>query len=155
MVRPSKKAFLYLAGVGSVALLAVFWVATANSIEDAREMAGAKSAADLASRQLVVPVSPLLDPFPDPVFTGTGVSSSDRGEVNANVTRLRMLIPKDGIRPVYEPTFLTASDIILGRDDLVIGLTINGDSRAYPISVLQRREMVNDVVGGVPILATW
>ena len=89
------------------------------------------------------------------MFTGTGVSSSDRGKVNANMSRLRQSIPKDAIRPVYDPTFLTAPEVILSSDDLVIGLTINGDSRAYPISVLERREMVNDVVGGVPILATW
>ena len=155
MVRPSKKVFLYGAGIVGAALLAVFWVTTANSIDEARELVAAKPAADLASRQPILPESPLIDSFPVPVFTGTGVSSSDRSDVNVDVTRLRKLIPKDGIRPVYEPTFQTANDVILGRDDLVIGLTINGDARAYPISVLERREMVNDVVGGVPILATW
>jgi hypothetical protein len=39
--------------------------------------------------------------------------------------------------------------------ELVIGVEINCESRAYPVGPLNRREMVNDVVGGVPILVTW
>ena len=43
----------------------------------------------------------------------------------------------------------------MGVNDLVIGVSIAGDSRAYPIRVLRFREMVNDELGGVPILVTW
>ena len=39
--------------------------------------------------------------------------------------------------------------------DLVIDVTIGGESRAYPIRVLRIREMANDVLGGTPILVTW
>ena len=40
-------------------------------------------------------------------------------------------------------------------EELVIGLSINGDSRAYPINILSRHEIVNDVVGGKPVAVTW
>ena len=40
-------------------------------------------------------------------------------------------------------------------NDLVMGVSINGDSRAYPVRYLRWREMVNDEVGGIPILVTW
>ncbi len=43
----------------------------------------------------------------------------------------------------------------LKHQDLVIGVAINGESKAYPVGTLNFREMVNDVVGGVPILVTW
>ena len=36
-----------------------------------------------------------------------------------------------------------------------MGLAINGEAKAYPVEVLNFREMVNDVVGGVPVLVTW
>ncbi len=41
--------------------------------------------------------------------------------------------------------------------DLVLALTINGHSRAYPINMLTgpRREIINDTLGGTPIAATW
>ena len=43
----------------------------------------------------------------------------------------------------------------LRPEDLVIGVTINRESKAYPIGPLNFREMVSDVVGGVPVLVTW
>ena len=39
----------------------------------------------------------------------------------------------------------------LADDDLVFGLAINGDARAYPLRILNWHEMLNDVVGGVPV----
>lgn len=41
--------------------------------------------------------------------------------------------------------------------ELVIGLTINGESRAYPLNVLHdpEREIFNDKLGGKEIAATW
>jgi hypothetical protein len=40
-------------------------------------------------------------------------------------------------------------------DDLVIGLEIDGNSKAYPVGFLNRREMVIDRLSGVPVLVTW
>jgi hypothetical protein len=37
----------------------------------------------------------------------------------------------------------------------VIGVSIGGQSRAYLISTLRIREMVDDELGGTPILVTW
>ena len=75
--------------------------------------------------------------------------------VEVDLDRFSQLLPRDAIAPIYEPQFSSAQDGALDVDDLVIGLKINGESRAYPIGPLSRREMVNDVVGGVPILVTW
>jgi hypothetical protein len=36
-----------------------------------------------------------------------------------------------------------------------MGLEINGEARAYPIGIMRIREMVNDDVGGTPVLVTW
>ena len=37
----------------------------------------------------------------------------------------------------------------------VIGVSINGESRAYPLNLLSRHEIVNDTVGGKAIAVTW
>ena len=67
----------------------------------------------------------------------------------------RQLLTRDGIAPIYDPRFLTAEEAYLDDKELVIGVEINGEAKAYPIGPLNGREMVNDVVGGIPILVTW
>jgi hypothetical protein len=65
------------------------------------------------------------------------------------------LIPFDGIRPVYDPQFVSAQDAPLLDDELVIGIALEGEAKAYPITVLRHREMVNDELAGIPTLVTW
>lgn len=43
----------------------------------------------------------------------------------------------------------------LRDDDLVFGIAINGDYRAYPLRILGWHEMLNDVVGGVPVVLAY
>ncbi|MEN0088032.1 MAG: DUF3179 domain-containing (seleno)protein, partial [Pseudomonadota bacterium] len=64
--------------------------------------------------------------------------------------------PKDGIPSIDDPLFIPIESART-YDDLepVIGLTINGDARAYPLSVLTWHEIVNDTVGGVPVAVTY
>ncbi len=67
----------------------------------------------------------------------------------------RQLLPRDAILPIYDPEFVPAPDVDWHDKSLVIGLTIDGDARAYPVSFLNRREIVNDHVGKTPVLVTW
>lgn len=73
----------------------------------------------------------------------------------ANLKQFRQLLPKDAIRPIYQPKFVAGQKASLRWEELVIGVELNGESRPYPVGPLNFREMVNDVVGGVPILVTW
>lgn len=64
--------------------------------------------------------------------------------------------PKDGIPSIDSPRFKAAGeDKELTANDPVIGLEINGDARAYPLRVLIWHEIVNDVVGGMPVTVTY
>jgi hypothetical protein len=65
------------------------------------------------------------------------------------------LLPFDGIAPVYAPEFVRADQAPLLDDELVIGVVLDGEAKAYPITVLRFREMVDDELGGIPILVTW
>lgn len=65
------------------------------------------------------------------------------------------LLARDAILPIYEPEFVSAQAAPYTNDELVIGVELNGEARAYAIGPLNSREMVNDTVGGVPILVTW
>lgn len=102
------------------------------------------------------------DRHPDPdqaewfEMTGTPI---DLQEVNHGIGR-------DTITSIDDPVFVKPGDARLrkrwrGRydaniDDLaVIGYVHNGDARAYPIRLLNRHELVNDVVGGKPVTIGW
>lgn len=60
---------------------------------------------------------------------------------------------------ITNPPLMAASKVgdRLGDAELVLGVTLDGKARAYPINMLTgpRREIINDSLGGRPIAATW
>lgn len=59
---------------------------------------------------------------------------------------------KDGIPALTNPRLISAAAAsYLTADDLVFGVAINGDARAYPLRIMDWHEMFNDVIGGVPV----
>ena len=66
-------------------------------------------------------------------------------------------VPRDGIPPIDDPKFIDfdEADQYLERLEPVISFEINGDVRAYPLQILTWHEIVNDVVGGVPVAVTF
>lgn len=69
---------------------------------------------------------------------------------------------KDGIPSINDPQFINYSadgpnqpGSYLTDEDLVVGLRINGEVKAYPHPILDYHEIVNDEVGGVPIALTY
>lgn len=71
--------------------------------------------------------------------------------------RIVTLLPKDAIPSIDSPRFFTAAeaDAEYDPDELVLGVTINGESKAYSSSFLDSHEIVNDTLGGRPISVTW
>ena len=65
------------------------------------------------------------------------------------------LLPYDGIRPIYDPQFAQPDEIELQDGELIMGVAWEGEAKAYPVSVLRTREMVNDEMAGVPYLVSW
>lgn len=58
---------------------------------------------------------------------------------------------------ITDPKIVSAAEANIAANELVIGITLNGESRAYPINQLTgpRREIINDRLGGTAIAATW
>ena len=67
----------------------------------------------------------------------------------------RQLLRRDLIAPVYDPQFVQRSGVGWPEDELVIGVDLEGEARAYPVGFLNRREIVVDLHRGVPTLVTW
>jgi hypothetical protein len=65
------------------------------------------------------------------------------------------LLSRDSIRPIYDPEFVPANEAGYNDDELVMGVALDGEAKAYPISLLNSREMVNDELAGTAILVSW
>jgi len=64
--------------------------------------------------------------------------------------------PKDGIPALTAPQFDRASDAGYMRpQDRVLVVQINGETKAYPIKILNWHELVNDTLGGQDILVSY
>jgi len=67
-------------------------------------------------------------------------------------------VKKDGIPSLDNPELVSASDAkaqYLADSDLVFGVSINGDARAYPLRIMGWHEMFNAVIGGVPVALAY
>ena len=74
-------------------------------------------------------------------------------------------VAKDALEPLTDPHTVSVAEAqaaganqyrrYLLNNTRVIGVTINGDARCYPLPVMQLHEVCNDTVGGVPVLVTY
>ena len=65
--------------------------------------------------------------------------------------------PKDGIPSIDEPRFesIANAQAWLAPTSPVISLEVGGSARAYPMAILIWHEIVNDTLGGVPVVVTF
>jgi len=57
--------------------------------------------------------------------------------------------------PYLSPAFAAADSVTLDKDDMVMSITLGGETHAYPIRAIGYHHIVNDVVGGIPVVATY
>ncbi|MCH8184108.1 MAG: DUF3179 domain-containing protein [Proteobacteria bacterium] len=85
--------------------------------------------------------------FPKTDFSKTNI---DLGEIVSGGPR------RDTIPPIFEPKYIPIKDANdIGETEPVISVIINGDARAYPLRILLWHEIVNDTIGGVPVLVSY
>ncbi|MGF1647067.1 MAG: DUF3179 domain-containing protein [Kineosporiaceae bacterium] len=64
--------------------------------------------------------------------------------------------PPDGIPPIDDPQFLPVDEIdFLDDRESVVVLTVDDETRAYPVQILTWHEIVNDVVADRPVTVTY
>jgi hypothetical protein len=82
-------------------------------------------------------------------------------EENRNIVPPEQIVnggpPPDGIPSIDNPKFIQIqkAEEFLEDSDLVVGLNINGDIRAYPLQILVWHEIVNDKVGNTRVAITY
>ena len=166
-----------IARISVIAAALALLLAVACASENADQSAPSKSPQAVSVQPTAVaspargPVTPAATPEPSPPAATAKPEERDLDIVT--------LLPFDAIPAVLDPEFISAdeadaklAELLEGRsrrdadkallaggsdpdDALVLGVSINGDSRAYYIPTLSRVEIVNDSVGGQPLAVTW
>ncbi len=85
--------------------------------------------------------------FPNTDFSKTNI---DFDEIITDGPR------RDQIPPIFNPQYIPIEDATgIGESEPVVSVIINGDARAYPLRILLWHEIVNDTIGGVPVLVSY
>ena len=102
--------------------------------------------------------APAATETPRPAASPTATPEPEPGEEDRSSSlKVITVLPFDAIPAILDPSFVTGDDAReqYSSDEMVLGLSIGDDSRAYSIPYLSSREIVNDVVGCVPVAVTW
>lgn len=100
------------------------------------------------------------------VLTQRAPESTRWGRIGAWVALLLVVtlwaLPSLGMRaagmyPLDDPRVVSAeeADELLLEDDLVMGIVVEGQARAYPLRYLMTHEIVNDRLADTPLVATY
>jgi len=95
------------------------------------------------------------------VAPGITAQQTNNGQEIKHVVPLDQIVsggpPPDGIPSIDNPKFVSVVDAskFLKDSDLILGVSLNGETRAYPLLILVWHEIVNDKVGGVPVAITY
>ncbi len=143
------------AGLVIVAALALLWSGATPPVEGER-VTTSGAAGTPAAR-------PSLGTSPSPADPGRlGVTTSGwRTDFSTASVDLAEFIGggpgKDGIPAIDAPKFESLDDARtwLADEAPVIALEVDGTARAYPLAILTWHEIVNDSLGGVPVIVTF
>jgi hypothetical protein len=62
---------------------------------------------------------------------------------------------RDGIPALSDPAVVSAQGAPWNDAETVLGVALGGEARAYPLAILNWHELVNDTLGGRPILVSY
>lgn len=90
------------------------------------------------------------------MLAGCGDDSAETNEADEALLQAAMN-DTPFMTPGVEPKFVPAADASLAEDDDVIGVVVDGEARAYPVSFLSgmTTHVVNDLIGQTPITVTY
>ncbi len=90
-----------------------------------------------------------------PLPKNTGLESDPA--LNRVIHSGPMARPRDFFRVIERPTYRSVHEATrsMTDDEIVLGLEVDGQFRAYPINYLNDHEMVREEFGGLPLQITW
>ena len=109
-----------------------------------------RMAAVLSCTVLMMGGAASASPFPDLLV---GIISFLEGPVPAE--EIVPDVPVDAIPPLFDPLFVLADESRYGDDEMVVGVAIDGEAFAYPLSIMNFHELVEHDIAGHRVVATY
>jgi hypothetical protein len=95
----------------------------------------------------------------DPVTEPAPTDTPDRAALLEKYAEYEIvnLLPRDAIPSIDDPQFVSVieADEAYDPDELIIGVEINEQPRAYSVPLLSNHEIVNDEIDGIHFAVTW
>lgn len=92
------------------------------------------------------------------IFTvAPAIAQTMRAVATVQGEPMYQVLPANAIPAIMDPQFLTGAeaDAQMAADELVMGVVIDGEARAYSLWQLDAHEIVNDEIRGVEFAVTW
>ena len=64
-------------------------------------------------------------------------------------------VGRDGIPSLTNPDVAPSEESLMGNSERVLGLVVGGEARAYGMGILWWHEVINDTLGGLPVLVSY
>jgi len=109
-------------------------------------------------------MGPRISRFLAPFFFGVCLVSSapaqhrSRQDIEKEyLGHAQQAVPRDAFPVLLNPAMGTVADgdKLFQANEWIIGVAINGEAKAYPVTVMGIHELINDTVGGQPITVCW
>lgn len=116
---------------------------------------------DLLHPEGFISLNPLLHGFTASIlliFVLATTGFSQRGSFELiDGDPMYYVLPKDAISSIDNPKFKSVKEAerFMRDDELVLGVVVNGEARAYSTWHLDKHEIVNDFIGDTYISVTW
>ena len=88
----------------------------------------------------------------------TSIASSSQNKNRWNISEREIIstgVPKDGIPSLFNPEMIPADQARLPDGDLVVGIVVAGQARAYPHPILDWHEVVNEDLAGLALTISY
>jgi carotenoid cleavage dioxygenase-like enzyme len=67
----------------------------------------------------------------------------------------QQILPRGRIASIDNPGFVPADEAKISDDAWIFGVVIDGEARAYSLTLLNSHEVVNDRIGDLHFAAVW
>jgi len=67
----------------------------------------------------------------------------------------QQMLARGTLESIDNPQFVSAEEAEIPPDAWILGVLLQGEARAYSLSLLNSHEVVNDEIAGQPVAAVW
>jgi hypothetical protein len=78
-----------------------------------------------------------------------------RADDKPGLEGFEQILPRGRIASIDKPKFVPAAKARIDGNAWVLGVVVEGQPRAFSLTLLNSHEIVNDRVGGTPYAAVW